>query len=121
MTMVMAAIMVIYRARPNTPSSGPSVLQSLFLMPLALVFGDPLKTSEVEIAILAAFGVMHAIASVTLAEGTGNTTCSYPRISGSDRDTSDAHLNWGNGCFYCCADLAMETTRIVEPFRPILF
>ncbi len=69
MTFAMAAIMVIYRARPDTPSAGPSVLQSLFLFPLALVFGRPLQTAPVEIAILAAFGIMHAIASVTMAEG----------------------------------------------------
>ncbi|MEM1303151.1 MAG: EamA family transporter, partial [Pseudomonadota bacterium] len=48
---------------------GPSVLQSLFLIPLALVFGQPFQTAPVEIAILAAFGIMHAVASVTLAEG----------------------------------------------------
>ncbi|WP_052249466.1 DMT family transporter [Tateyamaria sp. ANG-S1] len=69
MTLVMATIMVIYRARPSTPSAGPSVLQSLFLVPLAFIFGSPLQIDPVEIAILAAFGVMHAIASVTLAEG----------------------------------------------------
>lgn len=69
MTMVMATIMVIYRARPATPSAGPSVLQSLFLFPLVLVFGEPFQTAPVEITILAAFGIMHAIASVTLAEG----------------------------------------------------
>lgn len=69
MTLVMATIMVIYRARPTTPSAGPSVLQSLFLVPLAFIFGSPLQIDPVEIAILAAFGVMHAIASVTLAEG----------------------------------------------------
>lgn len=69
MTVVMAGIMVIYRARPDTPSAGPSVLQSLFLIPLALIFGAPFKIAPPEIAILAAFGVMHAVASVTLAEG----------------------------------------------------
>ena len=69
MTLVMATIMVIYRAKPETPSAGPSVLQSLCLIPLALVFGTPLQTAPVEIAVLAAFGIMHAIASVTLAEG----------------------------------------------------
>ena len=69
MTLVMAMIMVIYRAWPNTPSAGPSVLQSLLLIPLALTFGTPLQTTSSEIAILAAFGVIHAIASVTLAEG----------------------------------------------------
>ena len=69
MTVVMAAIMVIYRARPNTPSAGPSVLQSLCLLPLAVVFGTPFQTDPMEIAILAAFGILHAVASVTLAEG----------------------------------------------------
>jgi len=69
MTLAMAVIMVIYRAKPDTPSAGPSVLQSLFLIPLALIFGAPFQIAPVEIAILAAFGVMHAIASVTLAEG----------------------------------------------------
>ena len=69
MTCMMAKVMVIYRARPKTPSAGPSVLQSLFLMPLALLFGAPLQIAPVEIAILAGFGVLHAVASVTLAEG----------------------------------------------------
>lgn len=69
MTLVMAVIMVIYRACPNTPSAGPSVLQSLFLIPLALTFGMPIQTAPAEIAILAVFGIMHAVASVTLAEG----------------------------------------------------
>ncbi|MEO0958439.1 MAG: EamA family transporter, partial [Pseudomonadota bacterium] len=69
MTVAMAAIMVIYRARPQTPSAGPSVLQSLLLFPFALALGAPLQTSPGEIAILAAFGLLFAIASVTLAEG----------------------------------------------------
>lgn len=69
MTLVMATIMVIHRAYPDTPSAGPSVLQSLFLIPLASIFGAPFQTSPTEIAILAAFGIIHAIASVTLAEG----------------------------------------------------
>ncbi|MEM1236443.1 MAG: DMT family transporter [Pseudomonadota bacterium] len=69
MTVMMATVMVIYRARPETPSAGPSVLQSLFLFPLAVVFGAPLETAPGEIAILAVFGVLHALASVTLAEG----------------------------------------------------
>ncbi|MEM6499705.1 MAG: EamA family transporter, partial [Pseudomonadota bacterium] len=58
MTLVMAMIMVIYRARPETPSAGPSVLQSLFLIPIAAVFGEPLQTALIEIAILAAFGIV---------------------------------------------------------------
>ncbi|MEX0284965.1 MAG: DMT family transporter [Paracoccaceae bacterium] len=69
MTMVMAGIMVIYRAHPNTPSAGPSVLQSALLLPFAVVFGEPFRTDPGEIAILAVFGILFAIASVTLAEG----------------------------------------------------
>ncbi|MEM6696234.1 MAG: DMT family transporter [Pseudomonadota bacterium] len=69
MTSAMAIIMVIYRARPDTPSAGPSVLQSLFLFPLALIFGEPFQIGLIETAILAAFGILHAVASVTLAEG----------------------------------------------------
>lgn len=69
MTLVMSGVMVIYRARPHTPSAGPSVLQSLFLLPPAFFLGQPLETAPVEIAILMAFGILFAIASVTLAEG----------------------------------------------------
>lgn len=69
MTLVMATIMVVYRAWPKTPSAGPSVLQSVCLLPLALAFSTPFQTAPFEIAILAAFGITHAIASVTLAEG----------------------------------------------------
>ncbi|MEM8577051.1 MAG: EamA family transporter [Pseudomonadota bacterium] len=69
MTAAMATIMVIYRARPATPSAGPSVLQSLCLIPLALAFSAPFAVPVGEVAILAAFGLVHAAASVTLAEG----------------------------------------------------
>ena len=69
MTFAMATIMVIYRAHPQTPSAGPSVAQSLFLLPIALVFGSPFDIAIVEIAVLAIFGMLFAIASVTLAEG----------------------------------------------------
>ena len=69
MTFAMATIMVIYRAHPQTPSAGPSVAQSLFLLPIALMFGSPFDIAIVEIAVLAIFGMLFAIASVTLAEG----------------------------------------------------
>ncbi len=69
MTTAMAAIMVIYRKYPNTPAAGPAVLQSLFLLPVAAVLGSPFAVDPAEIAILAAFGLLFAIASVTLAEG----------------------------------------------------
>lgn len=69
MTTAMATIMVIYRKYPSTPGAGPSVLQSLFLIPPSLVFGSPFQTAPFEILVLAAFGLLFAIASVTLAEG----------------------------------------------------
>ncbi|MEO0328240.1 MAG: DMT family transporter [Pseudomonadota bacterium] len=69
MTIVMATIMVIYRKYPETPGAGPSVLQSLFLLPISFIFGAPLDTAFSEIVVLAAFGLLFAIASVTLAEG----------------------------------------------------
>ena len=69
MTLAMSIIMVIYRACPETPSAGPSVLQSVLLFPFAITFGAPFSIAPVEMAILAGFGVFHAIASVTLAEG----------------------------------------------------
>lgn len=69
MTTAMASIMVIYRKYPNTPGAGPAVLQSIFLLPVAAVLGSPFDVAPIEIAILAAFGLLFAIASVTLAEG----------------------------------------------------
>lgn len=69
MTAAMATIMVIYRKYPDTPGAGPSVLQSLFLLPPSFVLGSPFQTAPAEILVLAAFGLLFAIASVTLAEG----------------------------------------------------
>lgn len=69
MTIAMASIMVIYRKWPETPGAGPSALQSLLLLPVAATFGDPFDVGRMEVCILAAFGLLFAIASVTLAEG----------------------------------------------------
>lgn len=69
MTIAMASIMVIYRKYPGTPGAGPAVLQSLVLLPVAAMFGNPLSVARVEVFVLAAFGFLFAIASVTLAEG----------------------------------------------------
>lgn len=69
MTLAMSIIVVIYRARPETPSTGPSVLQSVLLFPFAIALGAPFGITPMEMAILAGFGIFHAIASVTLAEG----------------------------------------------------
>jgi drug/metabolite transporter (DMT)-like permease len=69
MTIAMASIMVIYRKYPDTPGAGPAVLQSVLLLPAAALFGDPFDVERTEILVLAAFGLLFAIASVTLAEG----------------------------------------------------
>ncbi|MEM9332065.1 MAG: DMT family transporter [Pseudomonadota bacterium] len=69
MTIVLAAMMVIYRKFPETPSAGPSVVSCLFLLPPAIYFSNPFMVSLTEIAILSAFGLVFAFASVTLVEG----------------------------------------------------
>ncbi|MEM7526349.1 MAG: DMT family transporter [Pseudomonadota bacterium] len=69
MTAAMAVIMVIYRKYPGTPGAGPAALQSILLLPVALILGQTFAVDPVEIGILAAFGLLFAIASVTLAEG----------------------------------------------------
>lgn len=69
MTIAMASIMVIYRKYPDTPGAGPAAMQSILLLPVAVMLGEPFHTDGTEILILAAFGLLFAIASVTLAEG----------------------------------------------------
>ena len=69
MTAAMASIMVIYRKYPRTPGAGPAVLQSALLLPLAAMFGSPFGVEPAEVCVLAAFGLLFAIASVALAEG----------------------------------------------------
>ncbi|MEM8992106.1 MAG: DMT family transporter [Pseudomonadota bacterium] len=69
MTIAMASIMVIYRRSPNTPGAGPAAMQSILLLPVAGLLGDPFDIPWVEVFVLAAFGLLFAIASVTLAEG----------------------------------------------------
>lgn len=69
MTTAMALIMVIYRRYPETPGAGPAVLSSVLLLPVAVAFGEPLDIERREVLVLSAFGLLFAIASVTLAEG----------------------------------------------------
>jgi drug/metabolite transporter (DMT)-like permease len=69
MTTAMASIMVIYRKYPDTPGPGPAALQSFLLLPFAAMLGNPFDVERTEVYILAAFGLLFAIASVTLAEG----------------------------------------------------
>ncbi len=78
MTIAMASIMVIYRKYPKTPGAGPAVLQSVLLLPFAAMFGSPFEVERVEIYVLAAFGLLFAIASVTLAEGAKRVPSGQP-------------------------------------------
>ena len=69
MSTVMALIMVVYRKYPDTPGAGPAVLSSVILLPFAAILGNPFDVERTEIYVLSAFGLLFAIASVTLAEG----------------------------------------------------
>ena len=69
MTLMLSIIMVIYRRYPDTPAIGPSVLSCLLLLPASMILDDPFAAPVEEIPIMAAFGLVFAIASVTLAEG----------------------------------------------------
>jgi len=69
MAVAMALMVVIYRKFPMAPGAGPAALSSLLLLPVAIIFGDPLRLPAHEIAVLSVFGMIFAIASVTLAYG----------------------------------------------------
>jgi len=69
MTCALAFIMAIYRRYPETPAAGPAVLSSLILLPPGLLLGELFSVPVHELAILSAFGLVFAVASVTLAEG----------------------------------------------------
>jgi drug/metabolite transporter (DMT)-like permease len=69
MTCTFAIMVVIYRRWPHTPAAGPAVLSSLVLLPLAMAFGAPFQDPPAEIAVMAAFGIAFAVASVTFGEG----------------------------------------------------
>ncbi len=69
MTIAMAGYLCIYRRYPHTPAGGPAVLLSLLLVPPGWAYGDPVSTAPSEIFIMCLFGLVFAVASVTLAEG----------------------------------------------------
>jgi drug/metabolite transporter (DMT)-like permease len=69
MTLMMAGTMVVYRARPGTTAALPAALSSIALLPFAAVFGQPFDTPASELPVLVLFGLVFALASVTLSEG----------------------------------------------------
>ncbi len=69
MTCPLALIMVIYRRYPDTPSAGPTALASLLLIPVCFYFGSPQHIDFSELLLLAVFGLIFAIAAISLTEG----------------------------------------------------
>ncbi len=69
MTLMMAGVMVIYRRWPNTTAALPAAASSLLLLPPALILGAPFEAPISEMPVLILFGLVFAVASVTLSEG----------------------------------------------------
>lgn len=69
MTLMMAIFYVIYRLWPDTPTVLPNVFASGILLVPGWIFGAPMATTTPEIGILLAFGLVFAVASITLTEG----------------------------------------------------
>lgn len=69
MTVGMGAFLCIYRRFPQTPAAGPALLSSLLLVAPALLLADPLAAPLREVLRSCGFGLVFAVASVTMAEG----------------------------------------------------
>ena len=69
MTVMMAGTMVVYRAYPATTAALPAALSSIILLPMAYYFGDPFAAPVGDMPWLILFGLVFAVASVTLSEG----------------------------------------------------
>lgn len=69
MTLMMAGVMVVYRKWPDTTAALPAALSSVVLLPVAMYFGTPLSVPLDGLPVLIVFGLIFAVASVTLAEG----------------------------------------------------
>ncbi len=69
MTVMMAGVVVVYRMYPATTAALPAALSSVVLLPVALVLGDPLSVPAGDMPVLVVFGMVFAVASVTLSEG----------------------------------------------------
>lgn len=69
MTCMMAGSMVLYRAYPETTAALPAALSSVVLLPFAAFWGDPMSVATGEFPVLLLFGLVFAVASVTLSEG----------------------------------------------------
>lgn len=69
MTVGMAILMAIYRRWPDTPAAGPAAVSSIILLPFGFLIADVMAISQRDFMLLVAFGLVFALASVTLGEG----------------------------------------------------
>jgi len=69
MAITMAAIIVLFRKFPDTPSGGVNLLSGAILIPICIVFGEPFTASFRDVLVLALFALVFVIAYVTLLEG----------------------------------------------------
>jgi len=69
MTLTLAGSMVVYRRWPETPAGVPSALSSIVLLPVALLVAAPLDAAPEYMPAMAGFGLVFAVASVTLMAG----------------------------------------------------
>jgi drug/metabolite transporter (DMT)-like permease len=83
MTVLMSAAMVVYRKYPQTPAALPAALASLMLLPFALYSTDVMNIPTGELPVLIGFGLVFAIASVTLNEGVRRIPVSEAALLGS--------------------------------------
>ena len=83
MTLMMACFYVIYRVWPDTPTVLPNVLASLILLVPGWIWGAPMTTSSPEIGILLGFGLVFAVASITLTEGARRIPASQTALLGA--------------------------------------
>lgn len=69
MTVMMACTVAGYRTYPATTAALPAALSFIILLSFTFVFGDPFSASSTQLPVLICFGLVFAIASVTLSEG----------------------------------------------------
>lgn len=69
MTIMMAAAMVAYRRWPDMGTALPATISSLVLLPFAFALSSPFEATGFDIALIACFGVVFALASIMLLAG----------------------------------------------------
>ncbi len=69
MTVMIAGTMVAYRRWPGTPAAMPSAISCLLLLPPAMIFSAPFSVDAVHTPALVGFGLVFAVASPMIWEG----------------------------------------------------